>query len=107
MLKYDMSFKSTLSAKLMARDELLPLSANATASMIQLLDECDHTYLSIEDCLCVEVVKLTNKCGILVATRGVDGSQPRSFPKGACVKPVVTPSTVIDLIQQQADNAEE
>ena len=76
-------FSTSLTAILEADDTSIPLKDPSFA--LNRLAHDEWTTLLIQDTVGYEVVKLINHQGSLAITRGLSGTTPRRFPKGACV----------------------
>lgn len=78
-------FGATFRAVLEADSGYLPLSNDDNTKLLGLLPEGEEMLLTIQDNLYHEWVKAENQCGTIIITRGIDGSEPRKFPKGSCI----------------------
>ncbi len=77
-------FNANLAEVMYADDKFLPLNKHDMARLIELIPDGDETFLTIRDNLYTEYVRAENQCGTIVVHRGID-SEPRKFPRGACV----------------------
>ncbi|EFG2981110.1 hypothetical protein M9M43_002156 [Escherichia coli] len=98
MLKTPVFFSATLTRRLDKADRALPLAVQDEDRLAAILEEDDHTWLTIRDDVGAEVVRITHTCGGFVVDRGEDGTTPLNFPKGSCVRWEMTPAVVKDLI---------
>lgn len=64
---------------------ILPLSKADQAKLLLHLPDGEETLLTIKDNLNEEWVRLENKCGTAVVSRGLEGVGPYKFPRGSCV----------------------
>ena len=58
----------------------------------------DHTYLTIDDGTGAEIVKASRFGKEVRIARGQDGTEPKTFPRGACVKWEVTKAGLTETI---------
>lgn len=87
-------FSTSLNGKLNAADGLLPITeARALAERLG----ADHTYLVINDGTGAEIVKAYAFGNEVKIERGKDGTEPKTFPAGSCVKWEFTQSAFNDL----------
>jgi len=78
-------FNTSLSGVLDKSDVFLPLSAPDQARLLTQLPEDEFTFLTIRSTFATEHVLAVNKCGTIVLSRGVNGTEPAKFPRGSCV----------------------
>lgn len=78
-------FSATLFDNLLADTNYVPLTERDKSRLLETIPEGEEMYLTISDSLYTEWVLAKNQCGFIVITRGVDGSEPRKFPKGSCI----------------------
>lgn len=75
---------AVLNGVLEKTDTYLPLSQADTNRLLALIPDADEMILTLQDNMYTEYVSVSNQCGTLLVTRGVD-SEPRKFPKGTCL----------------------
>lgn len=79
-------FSAFLTKALQPAEIYLPVSQNATADLLNLLQEPDSfSLLSIRGDTQYEVVKAKNVSGTLVIERGLGGTTPVTHHAGSCV----------------------
>lgn len=93
-------FISSLTAKLADIDTDLPIHDQHLALLKQRLTDGKYTYLKILDGTKVEYIKVTNTNGSISIERGLEMTNPTTFPVGSCVKWELTPMAVRDIICQ-------
>lgn len=98
MLVTPVHFSANLNFRLNKVDRRLALSYADEASLAAAVPNGDYTYLVIRDPTGAEIIKVENICGTMLVTRGQDGTEPRNFPKGSCIRYETTPTVVKDLI---------
>lgn len=100
MMHTPVGFITTLASKYLKTDINLPIPNEDLATLISLLNIStnDFVYLTITDEISLEVIKVSGGCGSLVVERGIDGTNPQTFPKGSCVSFRITPAIVKELI---------
>ena len=76
----------------------LPLSLEAEAALLSRLEQNNYTYLKISNTDEVEIVKVTRIGDVLVAERGVSGSNALTFPRGSCVDGVITAEAIRAIV---------
>ena len=82
-------FGAFLNDRMEADSSYLPLCAEATADLLNLLTEADdYIFLSISDDQSYEVVKCRNEGGTLLVERGMEGTTASLHGFGACVSAV-------------------
>lgn len=91
-------FQTTLTDRLLVGDTDLPLSASDTAALSLLLADGGYVFLTVQDQVGAEIIKVSGACGALSAERGQDGTTALNFPRGSCVAFRVTPAVVKDLV---------
>ena len=90
-------FQTALTDKLLIGDTDLPIPAADAAALSTLLGD-GHVFLTIQDQVGTEVVKVSGACGAFVVLRAQDGTAALNFPKGSCVAFRITPAVVKDLV---------
>lgn len=84
------TFKSELATAMTISQMVLPLNTADTAALSALLpDEADYGFLTIASPSATEVVEVIRQGGLVIILRGVEGAAS-VFPKGSCVKHMVT-----------------
>jgi len=91
-------FQTTLNDKLLIGDTDLPMSAADIASLTTKLGADGYVFLTVQDQVGTEVVKVSGACGALVVERGQDGTTPLNFPRGSCIAFRITPAVVRDMV---------
>ena len=94
-------FGAFLNDRMEADSSYLPLCAEATADLLNLLSEADdYIFLSISDDQSYEVVKCRNEGGTLLVERGIEGTTASLHGFGACVSSVspLTVAVIKDLV---------
>lgn len=89
-------YATELQDKLTKTGGLLPIGSEARNLAEKL--KVDHSYLVINDGTGAEVVKVVRFGNEVKITRGQDGTEPKSFPAGSCVKWEVTKSGITDTV---------
>lgn len=74
------------------KNELFPKLANG------------YSYLTLSDGVETEIVKIEQFGDELKITRGQEGTEPKTFPVGTCVKWEVTKSSVLSITQEVEKN---
>lgn len=88
-------FSTVLNEKLNATDGLLTIDgAKALAEKL----DANHTYLVLNDGTGAEIVKAYAFGNEVKIERGKDGTEPKTFPAGACVKWEATKSGIEETI---------
>lgn len=98
MLVTPVQFTATLNARLDKADRQLPLTASDEARLTAAVPDKSYTYLVLRDPTGAEIVKVENSCNTLLVTRSQDGTDPRNFPRGSCVRFETVPAVIKDLI---------
>lgn len=88
-------YTAVLSEKLNRKDGLLPIAE--VQGLAETLD-ADHTYLVINDGTGAEIVKASAFGNQVKIERGQDGTQPKTFPAGACVKWEATKQGITETV---------
>lgn len=91
-------FQTTLTDKLLIGQTDLPIPASDAAMLSGLLSDTGHVFLTVQDQVGTEVIKVSGACGSFTVARGQDGTAPLNFPKGSCVAFRVTPAVVRDMV---------
>lgn len=98
MLVTPVQFAASLNARLDKGDRQLPLSSSDESKLMAAVPDEGYTYLVLRDPTGAEIIKVENTCNTLLVTRGEDGTDPRNFPRGSCVRFEMVPAVVKDLI---------
>lgn len=93
-------FISNLVEKYQDTNRGLPIAEEHKGLLLSRLGYGGYTYLEIMDGTQIEYIKVSNISGELVADRGLETTEPKTFPIGSCVKWVLTPMAVRDIICQ-------
>jgi hypothetical protein len=94
------NFIANLTAPL-APDEVTPsLRYDHVARLCAGLSGDSHTYLTIECPGTFEIVRARCDFGVIVMDRGQDGTSPRNFPLGACVRFAFVGAAIKDLVNE-------
>lgn len=78
-------FAAQTNGVMLATDGRLPLNAADMNRLLALVPEGESIYLTLKDGLNMEYVLAENTCGVMVVSRGQQGSEPKWFPNGTCV----------------------
>lgn len=95
MYKWLNGYRTSLNGKLNAADGLLPITD--ARELAEKLGE-GYTYLVINDGTGAEIVKAYGFGNAVKIERGKDGTEPKTFPAGACVKWEATKSGIEETI---------
>lgn len=93
-------FMSNLTAKLADIDTDLPIHEQHISVIKKVLNTDKYTYLKLFDGTKVEYIKALNLGGKVHIERGLELTEPTSFPVGTCVKWELTPMAVRDIVCQ-------
>ena len=93
-------FISNLTAKLGDNDKDLPVFEEHLGILKSKLGSNGYSFLEIFDGTQLEIVKVSIVSGSLFLERGMEETNPQTFPVGSCVKWVLTPQAVRDIICQ-------
>lgn len=98
----DPFIRTTLRASISPATTVLPLSAGGGGLFGQ-LEAGDYCYATLDDGVVQEVVRFNSSGPVnadnLPVIRGQDGTTPRSFPPGTCVKVAWNPAQISDFVQ--------
>lgn len=100
MYEHYAGFISNLTDKLVDIDTDLPIHEQHLAALKVRLNGDKYTFLRIFDGTKTEYVKVINQDGNLYLERGMERTNPTTFPVGSCVKWEITPTAVRDIICQ-------
>lgn len=93
-------FRSQLVDKLADVDTDLPIfEQHLTQLRNRLSANGDYTFLKVLDGTNIEYIRVENNDGLLV-TRGLEQTNPTTFPVGSCVSWELTPTAVRDIVCQ-------
>lgn len=98
MLVTPVQFSATINARLDKGDRQLPLSSSDESKLMAAVPDGGYTYLVLREPTGTEIVKVENTCSTLLVSRGEDGTDPRNFPRGSCVRFEMVPAVVKSLI---------
>lgn len=93
-------FMSNLTDKLADVDTDLPIHKQHIAGLLGRITSGKYTYLKLLDGTNVEYIKVSNLSGALVVERGLELTEPKTFPVGTCIKWELTPTAIRDIICQ-------
>lgn len=93
-------FISNLTDKYQDTNTGLPIPDEHKGLLLNRLGDNNYTYLEIIDGTQIEYIRITNNGNNLIANRGIELTSPKTFPIGSCVKWVLTPMAVRDIICQ-------
>lgn len=93
-------FISNLTEKLADVDRDLPIHEEHLGLLKSRLTDNKYTFLKILDGTHIEYIKVSNHQGSLSVERGLELTEPRTFPVGSCVMWKLTPTAVRDIICQ-------
>lgn len=93
-------FISNLTDKLVDVDTDLPIHEQHLAMLRQRISNGKYTYLKLLDGTNVEYIKVSNYDGALVVERGLELTEPKTFPVGTCIMWELTPTAIRDIICQ-------
>lgn len=86
--------------KLADVDTDLPIHEEHLASLKKRVVDGTYTYLRISDGTNIEFIKVENVGGSLRVQRGLELTEPHTFPVGSCVRWELTPTAIRDIICQ-------
>lgn len=96
MIKELTGYSQVLTSKLDKADIVLPVGGDY---LIEALPEAgDYTYLTIDDGVNIEVVRVYNDAGEILVQRGYGDSNPTSFPAGSCVSFKINGAWIADFV---------
>lgn len=93
-------FMSNLTDKLADVDTDLPIHKQHIAGLLGRITSGKYTYLKLLDGTNVEYIKVSNYDGALVVERGLELTEPKTFPVGTCIMWELTPTAIRDIICQ-------
>lgn len=93
-------FKSTLVAKLADIDADLPVFEEHLSALRARLGATGYTYLEVKDGYNTEIIKVMSVCGNIEIERGLESTDPHTFPKGSYIGWAMTPSAIRDIVCQ-------
>lgn len=94
------NFLAHLTAPMEQNDVTPPLRFEAAGRLCAALSNGGYTYLALECPANFEIVKATCNMGVLVLERGADGTAPRYFPMGSCLRFIMAHAAIQDTIEQ-------
>ncbi len=96
----NVAFSVNTVVKLADIDTDIPIADDKIAVLLTSIPAGSHTYLHIYDGTNTEIVKANNVYGKITLERGQELTQAHTFPIGAVIEHVITPSAIREIVCQ-------